>query len=210
DTLESATIDGRERLWITRSGSAFVWSAERRTFEPDSAPANPLERRTLAESGPLRLTRSGATIEGALRVADLQGRLSWIPIDLSSGRFPFDVVRSIASVGNAVYVGTDAGLQVYDGTDVALDRARLIALAGASTLSPAIGRVGEPCDAPGTVVFCGPRGCATQERSAFVGAAANALSCRARVRSSVWSWWADASGLSGRYVVSVVEGPALT
>ena len=210
DALESATIDGREKLWITRSGSAFVWSVERRAFEPDPAQANPLERRTLAESGPLRLTRAGATIEGALRVADLQGRLSWIPIDLSSGRFPFDVVRSMASVGNAVYVGTDAGLQVYDGTDVALDRARLIALAGASTLSPAIDRVGEPCDTPGAVVFCGPRGCATQERSAFVGAPANALSCRARVRSPVWSWWADASGLSGRYVVSAVEGPALS
>ena len=62
--------------------------------------ANGLERRTVVESGPLRLTRgAGGAIEGALRVADSQGRLSWMPIDLSSGRFPFDVVRSIAVVG---------------------------------------------------------------------------------------------------------------
>ena len=82
----------------------------------------------MVESGPLRLTRAGGAIEGELRVADVQGRLSWMPIDLSSGRFPFDVVRSIAVVGNTLYVGTDAGLQAYDGTDVALERARLIAL----------------------------------------------------------------------------------
>src|SRR6185436_11247990 len=118
-----------------RSGSASIWNAERRAFEPPAQP-NPLERRTLAEIGPLRLARvaserseraTGAergrgapasdgvggaggakppgVIEAALRVADVQGRLSWMPIDLSSGRFPFDMVRSIAVIGNVVYVG---------------------------------------------------------------------------------------------------------
>ena len=210
DALESAAIDGREQLWLTRSGSAFVWSAGRRAFEPAPANADPIARRTLAESGPLRLMRTGSAIEGALRVADLQGRLSWMPIDLSAGRFPFDVVRSIASVGNLLYVGTDAGLQVYDGTDLALDRARLIALGDAPAVPPAIDRVGEPCDTPGIAVFCGPRGCARQERSTFAGVPAGALSCRMRVRSPFWSWRADASGLSGRYAVSANEGPVLS
>ena len=58
DTLESATINGQEVMWLTRSGSASIWNAERRAFEPAPAQANPLERRTLAESGPLRLTRA--------------------------------------------------------------------------------------------------------------------------------------------------------
>src|SRR5204862_8072045 len=104
------------------------------------------------------------------RVADGQGRLSWMPIDLSNGRFPFDMVRSIAVVGNALYVGTDAGLQVYDGTEVALDRARLMTLAAKGPVlsgveGPTVDRVGEPCGAPGTVVVCGPRGCARRTAS---------------------------------------------
>jgi hypothetical protein len=142
-----------------------------------------------------------------------------MPIDLSSGRFPFDVVRSIAVVGNAVYVGTDAGLQVYDGTDFALDHARLITLpstalrasaADASGAPPTVERVGESCDAPGTAVACGPRGCARQAGSTFVDAAADALSCRLRARSAFWSWQVDASGLSGRYVVTPVSGTPAT
>jgi hypothetical protein len=216
DRLESATINGQEVMWLTRSGATFIWHVERRAFEPAMPNANPLERRTLAESGPLRLTRTGQTIEGALRVADLQGRLSWVPIDLSAGRFPFDVVRSIAVVGNTVYVGTDAGLQMYEETNFALEHARLIALPGvAPAASPAVDRVGESCNAPGSAVACGPRGCARQAASAFVGAPADALSCRLRARSAFWSWQVDASGLSGRYVVTAVpgtqdSGPALS
>ena len=130
-----------------------------------------------------------------------------MPIDLSSGRFPFDVVRSIAVVGNAVYVGTDAGLQVYDGSDFALEHARLVTLAASrSAASATIERVGESCDAPGTAVACGPRGCTKQVASAFVDAPVDALSCRLRARSEFWSWQVDASGLSGRYVVAPVPG----
>jgi hypothetical protein len=203
DTLESATINGQEVLSLTRSGSAFMWNAARRAFEPSPTGANPFERRAVAEIGPLRLSRvasasaslAGAlaeaggvpaseAIEAALRVADLQGRLSWMPIDLSTGRFPFDVVRAIAAVGNTLYVGTDAGLQVYDGTDFALERARLMSLtAGGSAAPPTVERVGESCDAPGTAVACGPRGCARQAASGFVNAPPDALSCRLRARS---------------------------
>ena len=88
-------------MWIARAGSAFLWNADRNAFEPAPPNANPLARLTLAESGPLRLTRADGRIEGALRVADLQGGVSWMPIDLSRGRFPFDVVRSVAVVGRA-------------------------------------------------------------------------------------------------------------
>jgi hypothetical protein len=203
DTLESATVNGQEVMWLTRAGVASIWSAERRVFEPTIPTANPLERRTLAESGPLRFTRAGGAIEGALRVGGLQGRPSWMAIDLASGRLPFDTVRSIAVVGNTVYVGTDAGLQVYDGTSFALDQARLITLAaGASAALPAVERVGESCDAQGAAIACGPRGCARQAGSAFVNAPADALSCRLRARSPFWQWQVDASGLSGRYIVT--------
>ena len=43
---------------------------------------------------------------------------------------------------------------------------------------------------------------------AFVDAPADALSCRLRARSPFWSWQVDASGLSGRYVVTPVPGHA--
>src|SRR5215204_7167712 len=46
DALESATINGREVMWLTRSGSAFMWNVERRAFEPAPPEANPLARRT--------------------------------------------------------------------------------------------------------------------------------------------------------------------
>jgi hypothetical protein len=211
DTLESATIASREMMWLTRAGLTFTWNVERRAFEPAVANANPLERRTVAESGPLRLTRAGTAIEGALRVADLQGRLSWMPVDLSSGRFPFDVVRSIASVANVLYVGTDAGLQTYDGTDFALERVRLTTLStDISDALPTVEQVGESCDAPGTAVACGPRGCARQAASTFVATPSAALSCRLRARSPFWSWQVDASGLSGRYAVTPVPGTRAT
>ncbi|HET9370721.1 MAG TPA: hypothetical protein VFO19_10760 [Vicinamibacterales bacterium] len=208
DALESAAINGYEVLWLTRSGSAFRWHDDRRMFEP-AATANPFARRTLAEIGPLRLTRVGSAIEGELRIADVRGRLRTMPIDLSSGRFPFDVVRSIAVAGSALYVGTDAGLQVYDDTDLALDRARLISLAADTTAArAAIDRVGESCDAPGTVVACGPRGCARQTGTVFADAPADALSCRLRARSPFWSWQADVSGVTGRYAITPVAGAA--
>jgi hypothetical protein len=260
DTLESETINGQEVMWLTRSGSAFIWNVERRTFEPPPTGPNPFERRTLAEIGPLRLTRvaserseratgpafalratapkaergarapqpvrrsfseggsdgvggsggakpPGEEIEGAVQVADLQGQLSWMPIDLSTGRFPFDVVRSVAVVGNTLYVGTDAGLQAYDGTDVSFEHARLITLpAGPSAAPPRIERVGESCVGPGTAVACGPRGCARQVGSTFVAAPTNALSCRLRARSPFWAWQVDGSGLSGRYVTTSAPG----
>ena len=262
DTLESATINGQNVMWLTRSGSASIWNAERRSFEPPPTGANPFERRTLVQIGPLRLARissspggfaardpatpllagatsaplrsagslararaarAGGAIEGALRVADLQGQLSWMPIDLSTGRFPFDVIRSIAVVGNALYVGTDAGLQVYEGTDLALEHARLITLAAdpsttvragspalsavaGSAASPSIERVGESCVGPGTAIACGPRGCARRVGSTFVVAPTNSLSCRLRARSPFWSWQVDASGLSGRYVTTSAPG----
>ncbi|HXT31084.1 MAG TPA: hypothetical protein VN716_17430 [Vicinamibacterales bacterium] len=206
DTLESATINGQEVMWLTRSGSASVWNPERRAFEPAPAQSSPLERRILAERGPLRVTRTGAAIECALRVADVQGRPSWMPIDLSSGRFPFDVVRSLAVVGNAVYVGTDAGLQAYDGADFSLEQAQLITLEAKKLAAPpTVDRVGESCNAPGTAIACGPRGCARQTGAAFVDAPAEALSCRLRARSPFWSWQVDASGLSGRYEVTPVR-----
>ena len=156
ETLESATINNQEVMWLTRSGSVSIWNDERRAFELARPGANPLEPRVLAEIGPLRLTRAGGlstalragAIEGALRVADLQGQLSWIPIDLSGGRFPFDVVRSIAVVGGTVYVGTDAGLQTYDGTNFALEHRLITLAADASAAPPTIDRVGESCDAP--------------------------------------------------------------
>jgi hypothetical protein len=209
ETLESATIDGQETMWLTPPEFAcpepcramFIWNVARGRFEPAPPDANPLARRTLAQIGPLRLTRAGS-IEGELQVADLQGRLSWMPIDLARGRFPFDVVRSIAVVGGALYVGTDAGLQTYDDTDFALERATLMTLAPL----PTVDRVGESCNAPGTAVACGPRGCAKQAASAFASAPADALSCRLRARSPFWSWQVDASGLSGRYAVTPVPG----
>jgi hypothetical protein len=59
-------------------------------------------------------------------------------------------------------------------------------------------------------VACGPRGCARQSTSAFVNAPAGALSCLLRARSPFWSWHVDASGLSGRYVVTPTPGtPAI-
>jgi len=216
-------------LWLTREdrGRRYLEArplaslAQQSALSAAEGPA--LERRTLAQIGPLRLTRAGETIVGALQVSDLQGQLSWMPIDLSAGRFPFDVVRSIAAIGNTLYVGTDAGLQAFEGTDVALEQVRLVTLGAAPSTSlrastsaapPTVERVGESCDAPGTAVACGPRGCAKQAASAFVDVPANALSCRLRARSLFWSWQVDASGLSVRYAITPVPGsppePALS
>ena len=213
-----------------RTGSAWgeparaAYAGGNRSTSADAVASEPTERATGAERGrgvPAsdgvggrrgakpsgeETTRAGGAIEGALRVANLQGQLSWIPIDLSGGRFPFDVVRSIAVVGGTVYVGTDAGLQTYDGTNFALEHRLITLAADASAAPPTIDRVGESCDAPGTAIVCGPRGCAKQASSAFVDTPANALSCRLRARSPFWSWQVDISGLSGRYVLTPAPG----
>jgi hypothetical protein len=199
------------------SGSE-VWPAreKRRRHYLDASRLASLAPQTVADVGPLRLMRIAGAIEGALRVGDAQGRMSWMPVDLSTGWFSFDVVRSLAVIGNTLYVGTDAGLQIYDGTDTALDRTRLIALApDGSSAPPVVDRVGESCSAPGTPVACGPRGCVRQSGAAFVNAPTDTLSCRVRARSPFWEWRVDASGLSGRYVVTPVRGtpsiaPAVT
>jgi hypothetical protein len=205
--LERLSVSGRDGLWLTSAGSVFSWNVDRRAFEPTPPDANPYRRRQLAEVGPLRFELDAGVVTVQLRTDDPQGNTSWKPVAFERGRFAFDVVRSVATSGSSLFVGTDAGLQIYDGTDLGLDRARIVALdSGTTPRATPVDRMGEPCTGTVGFVACSRSGCFQQSSERFVAALpGDALACRVRARSSLWSWTADAAGVKGRYTKTAVS-----
>jgi hypothetical protein len=214
DGIERLTLSGEERVFVTRGESVSSWNPRTRSFDPVSEDANPYRRRVLAVVGPLRFTLMNGGVQAELEVEHLRNGRTWIPVEAKDGRFPFDVVRFVAARGNSLMVATAAGLQTYADGDLALGNGKLLAFGGA--LGETIDRMGEPCNAPGQFVACGPGGCFQQSSSgAFAPASQpDPLSCRIRARSALWSWTTDDNGISGRYQLtaepsssSTPEGP---
>ena len=123
----SAVTDeqGIENL-ITLAGSQYsTWNEVSGHFESlnrNSTLHSSGQRLAIPVANPrLRFTRSrsaaGLTrITKEFRVDHFDGTSHWVPFTFNKQRFPFDIVTSIATQGEELYIGTAAGLQVYNGT----------------------------------------------------------------------------------------------
>jgi hypothetical protein len=132
------TVDNQanHKLVLLSRGQQYVWNDSSKAFKRDSDdPGQKGLRVHVPLTNPrLRFTRTVSStgysrIKKELKVNDISGREYWVPFNFINGRFPFDVVTSLAArevpgtqsndptaapwTDSELYIGTAAGLQVY-------------------------------------------------------------------------------------------------
>jgi hypothetical protein len=161
---------GRDDLILFSPEGNFHWDNQSQQFvrvTPDAS-HDPNRERLLARipvnQPRLRFrSRWEGPIKKEVNVKNISGKESWVPFQFTRNRFPFDVVTSIAAAADKdktrsyLYVGTNAGLQVYSGsldTNAGLGQMdELYELRGSAAGSlEAVTKVGEPLDKPGLVI----------------------------------------------------------
>lgn len=192
-----ATLDGPSRqLLADFADGPRAWNGQ--TF----APVNPSAWPTLATTDRLRFLRDNGSLRKEIRLDAANGSSSWVPFAFNGGRLPFDVVNSAAVHNGALYIGTNAGLQVLTGNDVSLSAAAtLLDFRSDPSGAPApVTRLGNPLNAPGNFLARGPQACfQALSATSFTPCAEPAqLDTLLRFENAFWRWTRDAT-LTGRY-----------
>jgi hypothetical protein len=169
--------------------------------------ANSLLARTPAANPRLRFVRQGpGKIKKEIRVKDAGGIVSWEPFDFrgKNNHFPFDRVTALAAGKDELYVGTEAGLQVYSNNlDTGLgDINAFYQLRGGSSgpLRPVI-KVGTPVNKPGVVMAYSSAQCIEKpEGGSFrVCGSPSRLDRRLRLQTDFWQFTERGGRVEGRY-----------
>ncbi|MCP4216954.1 MAG: hypothetical protein GY765_20055, partial [bacterium] len=151
-----------------------------------------------------RFTAYPDRIVKELKVEDIHGNDSWVAFNFTDKRFPFDVVTSIATRGNELYVGTKAGLQVYSGfLSTGLDEIKhLYTYSGRrkTGLSEVL-KTGFPEKDPGLLMVRFASGCIENRGTSFKPCSKpGLLDRRLRVDNDFWRWTEGSGGsLTGKY-----------
>lgn len=202
---------GGESYLILDSGSGFLsWDQTQQAFKPVSQ-SNLPDRQPLNVQFPsnnprLRFTRkiSGQILK-EIKVQDAAGGEKWMPFSLSQKRFPFDVVTSLATLNDRVYVGTLAGLQVYDApVDFDLKNISAFYRVGSGARLEPVSSVGRPVGNPGEIVAVSASSCIKSNKAAgglsFVPCStSDRLDRRLRAESNVWRFVTRNGKLIGQY-----------
>jgi hypothetical protein len=208
DDLLLYTADGKEY---------YRWDIDSRRFEPVKDIGlflgNSLLAAVPAAKPGLRFLRqaSGANgkIKKELRVNNTAGILSWEPFDFQGidNHFPFDGVTAIAAGKDELYVGTEAGLQVYAGNlDTGLGDIRsFYEFRGKSRGSPGllepVKNVGTPLNNPRVVIAYSSSQCIEKpEGGSFrVCRGGSSLDERLRFQTASWRFVERDGRVEGRY-----------
>ena len=104
----------------TTTGQYYRWNSTSQKLEPipgnfDSAPTQLLF--SFPQKNPrIRMFRDNSgKIRKEMRLTQLNHKDTWVPFQFKDNCFPFDIVTSIASFQNSLYIGTLAGLQIHEG-----------------------------------------------------------------------------------------------
>ncbi|MCC7368095.1 MAG: hypothetical protein IT306_06725 [Chloroflexi bacterium] len=204
DTLEDVRFaDGSTGLFRRAGGAVGRLDDATGQFQAVSGSADPYATLPLVAADRLRLTRTGGQTGKELRLDLAGGGSAWAAFSFvqsgSAFRFPFDVVTSVATVGNDLYVGTAAGLAVSAGGSGLADVQGLYALSDPSAPGlAAVTRVGQPLGDPSRLMARSAAACI--ERSGGSGAAfapcrdPALLDERLRVQNAFWQWSQDGGG----------------
>lgn len=201
-------------LHTTDGKRYYRWDSTSRQFEQIKDIGvflgNSLLARIPAANPRLRFVRQGSgKIKKEIRVKDAGGIASWEPFDLrgNNNHFPFDGVTAIAAGKDELYVGTEAGLQVYSGNlDTGLgDISAFYQLRGGSSrssgpLRPVI-KVGTPVNKPGVVMAYSSAQCIEKpEGGSFrVCSSPSRLDQRLRLQTGFWQFRERGGRVEGRY-----------
>ncbi|MCP4360105.1 MAG: hypothetical protein GY796_19030, partial [Chloroflexi bacterium] len=203
DSLESFT-----QLYNYNGDITARWDGSQRQFSPVSEADDPRQNRELLQTERLRFTYDGnqtAPVLKALRVNDMQGQSHWILFDFDDGRFPFDVVTAVATYNNQLYVGSNAGLQLYRDLKMGLsDLNALYDLRAEPTTNrfEAVEQVGIPLTNEGLLMARSAAACIQSSNGVNFGPCSDPaqLDSRLRVKTDLWQWQQeDDNQINGRY-----------
>ncbi|HSR49466.1 MAG TPA: hypothetical protein VLV83_01485 [Acidobacteriota bacterium] len=144
-----------------------------------------------------------------LRIESASGAAEWVAFSWQRGRFPFDVVTSMAAHNGRLLLGTLAGLQIYsgyaDGGIEAIDHIYSLGISPAQGLR--VEHITVPPDQPSQALaqggdFClslpsggTPRTCTHPPPGASL-----------RADTPLWRWTASGGRVQGRYKLSPAPG----
>ncbi|MGE3912901.1 MAG: hypothetical protein AB7K36_26320, partial [Chloroflexota bacterium] len=214
DSLEDVYFADGSAVLFQRAGPSVARLDDAAgQFQPVTGGMDPYTRLPLVTADRLRLTRTGGQVQKELRLdqpsAGNAGGSGWVGFNFvqvspgSEWRFPFDVVTSVATVGNELFVGTAAGMAVSTGGAGLGDLQALYALSDPSALGLAsVTRIGQPASDPSLVMARSAAAC-IERRAGGVFAVcrdASLLDTRLRVQTPFWQWTENASGqVTGQY-----------
>lgn len=205
-------LDKGDTLVLFTGSQYYFWNNTTQRFEQLKR-GNPLyENRLLAkipkQNPRLRFTReTSGRIKKELKVTHVTGKDSWVPFNFWNRRFPFDVVTSIASKKQELYVGTRAGLQVYSGQlDTGLNgMVSWRQLRGPSgEPAAAVEKVGIPKDQPEIVIAYSAGECIEKPAGAktfrnCTSSSSRRLKQRLRYQTDFWRFIDNNGKLEGQY-----------
>lgn len=150
--------------------------------------------------------RRGGRIEKEVRVKDPKGEETWVSFDFVNRRFPFDLVTSAAVDSGRLFVGTAAGLLIYDaaaGLKTGLAQTELSDLrTGEAGPLQAVTRVGIPApDMSKLIVRSRGRSIECDRGGGDFRPCPNPalLDERVRLENNFWRWVERGGTLDGRY-----------
>lgn len=101
---------GRSKSNDLRMEQQNVNNGQQKIYYPENAN----DRSAVLRFTRLNAASGGGTVRKELRVQNLSGDPKWMSFDFLYGRFPFDVITSLAAIeGGELYVGSGGGLQIY-------------------------------------------------------------------------------------------------
>lgn len=157
DRLDTFFDDsGVSQLYARYNQKAFVWSWMTQKFTPVPIDKDPYIKRTLAQSDRLKFVWDRGTIDKYIKVQKPDtGQSEWVSYQFSENGFPFDEVTAAMFHDGKLFVGTKAGLEIYDDpSNTSVDGiSSLIDLRspGSPTLAT-VAKLGNPYSAPGSVI----------------------------------------------------------
>lgn len=205
-------LEKGDTLVLNTGSQYYFWNNTTRRFEQSKRSDPPYGKRLLAkipnQDPRLRFTREpSGRVKKELKVTHVTGKDSWVPFNFWNRRFSIDVVTSIAARGEELYVGTRAGLQVYNsqsGTGLN-DMTGWRQLRGppGEPLAP-VEKVGIPADQPGIVMAYSVGECIEKPAGAnrfrnCTGAGSRRLKQRLRHQTDFWRFIDNNGKLEGRY-----------
>ena len=205
DKLETITMASSPTVFRTLGEEVFQWDTTQKQFVLTSPDRNPYRFRELARTSRLRFLLEQGRVVQEVRLDRLDGESLWTRFSFVNRRFPFDVVTTLAADKERLYVGTAAGLLVYDSpTSWSLDHsAQIMDMRGASTGPPqAVIRAGRPVRVPDRLVFESQSMCYHVSPSASLRLCDDAsLSAQRTLRGATpgWRWVREDGALQGAY-----------
>jgi hypothetical protein len=183
---------GTMELWYRVGDEVRRWDEERGRFVSVAPERAPWEYRRLVTNDILRFTWQDGAMTKEMHITTLKGDVRWAPFSFHNGRFPFDVVLSLASQNGSFYVGTRAGLQIIPATgSMALSNVQMVDIQLASWSQPiAVDWVGVPLESGSLIMAKDEDNCAQilPDGSFRACSQSRHLGERLRVQTPFWQW----------------------